>query len=59
MENLRHLLRQHVRQDVDGVGLGFGRRSSSKEDLQQGDLRWTHVTRLLSKSPGPSYKEKH
>lgn len=36
--HLRHLLGQHVCQDVDGVRLGFGSRSSCEQDLQQSDL---------------------
>lgn len=39
---LRHFLRQHVCQDVDGVGLGFGCGSSSQQDLEQCDLN-THT----------------
>lgn len=37
--DLRHLFRQHVCQDVDGVSLGLGGGSSSQEDLQQSDLQ--------------------
>ena len=36
--NSRHLLRQHIGQDVDGVGLGLGGGSCSQQDLQQGNL---------------------
>lgn len=39
VRDLRHLLRQHIRQDVDGVRLGLGGGGSSQEDLQQSDLQ--------------------
>lgn len=34
----RHLLRQHISQDVDGVGFGFGCGSCSQQQLEEGDL---------------------
>lgn len=49
---LRHFLRQHVCQDVDGVGLGFGCGSSCQEDLQQGNLQLTHIRDLLTTMSG-------
>lgn len=39
LKDLRHLFRQHVCQDVDGVGLGFRGGRCSKEDLQQSYLQ--------------------
>lgn len=39
---LRHLLRQHISQDVNGVSFGFGGRSCSQQQLQEGNL--TQVT---------------
>ena len=38
LHHLRHLLRQYVCQDVDGVCLGFGSRRCCEQDLQQSDL---------------------
>lgn len=39
VRDLRHLFRQHICQDVDGVSLGLGGGCSSQEDLQQSDLQ--------------------
>lgn len=38
LNDLRHLLRQHVGQDVDGVSFGFGGWSCSQEQLQKSNL---------------------